>query len=105
MYGVATGRSRVSELSELSGFPNNKVDKYLKALEAHGLIVREKEEGSFARYRLANNYLLLWFRFLFAAKAADDGCFSERTFSAFMDYCDNVLLPTTFRQTVLKWLD
>jgi hypothetical protein len=22
-----------------------------------------------------------------------------------MDYCDNVLLPTTFRQTVLKWLD
>lgn len=105
VYGVATGRSRVSELSELSGFPNNKVDKYLKALEAHGLIVREKEAGSFARYKPATNYLLLWFRFLFAAKAADDVSFSERTFSAFMDYCDNVLLPATFRQTVLKWLD
>ena len=105
MYGVATGKSRISELSELSGFPNNKVDKYLKALEAHGLIVREKEAGSYARYRLANNYLLLWFRFLFTAKAIDDSSFSDSTFSAFTDYLDNVLVPATFRQTVLKWLD
>ena len=105
MYGVATGRSRVSELADLSGFPNNKVDKYLNALEAHGLIVRVKEAGSFARYRPANNYLLLWFRFLFAARATENGSFSECTFSALMDYCDNVLLPATFRQTVLTWLD
>lgn len=105
MYGVATGKSRVSELSNLSGFANNKVDKYLKALEAHGLIVREKEAGSYARYRPANNYLMLWFRFLFTAKANGDGSFSERTLAAFMDFFDNELLPVTFRRTVLKWLD
>lgn len=105
MHGVTIGKSRVSELSELSGYPNNKVDKYLKALEAHGLIVREKEAGSYARYRPANNYLLLWFRFLFTAKATSDGSFSEHTFSAFMDYFDNELIPATFRRTVLKWVD
>ena len=81
------------------------MDKYLKALEAHGLIVREKEAGGYARYQPANNYLLLWFRFLFTAKATGDGSFSERTFAAFMDYFDNELLPATFRRTVLKWLD
>ena len=105
MYGVATGKSRVVELAVLSGFPNNKVDKYLKALEAHGLIVREKETGSYARYQPANNYLLLWFRFLFTAKATGDGSFLERTFAVFMDYFDNELLPATFRRAVLKWLD
>ena len=105
MYGMATGRNRVAELSELSGFPNNKVDKYLKALEAHGLIVREKQAGSYAHYSPANNYLLLWFRFLFTARATSDGSFSEDTCAAFMDYFDNELLPATFRQTVLQWLN
>ena len=59
LYGMAMGLNRVSELSDLSGFPMNKVDKYLKALAERHLIVREKESGSRTRYVLANNYLAL----------------------------------------------
>lgn len=105
MYGMATGLNRVSELSELSGFPMNKVDKYLKALETYGFIRRETAVGSRTRYFPAGNYLLLWYRFLFASGLSGDGHVPEETVAAFMDYLDNVLVPTTFRKTVLQWLD
>ena len=105
MYGMATGMNRVSELAGLSGFPMNKVDKYLKALEAHSLALRETGEDGRTRYVPANNYLLLWYRFLLTCGVTHDGGVPEETVSAFMDYLDNVLVPTTFRRTVLQWLD
>ena len=104
-YGMAMGLNRVSELSDLSGFPMNKVDKYLKALAEHHLIVREKESGSRTHYALANNYLKLWYRFLMPSSLINDGSIPENTISAFMEYLDNVLVPETFRRTVLQWLD
>jgi hypothetical protein len=33
LYGMATGHNRISQLAEFSGFPQNKCDKYLKALD------------------------------------------------------------------------
>lgn len=102
---MATGMNRVSELAGLSGFPMNKVDKYLKALEAHGLALREVGEDGRTRYVPANNYLLLWYRFLLTCGMTRDGGVPEETVSAFMDYLDNVLVPTTFRRTALQWLD
>ena len=105
MYGMATGTNRVSELAELSGYPQNKVEKYLKALEAHGLVVREKEQGSYARYVPANNYLLLWFRCLFAATPDMHGVFPEETCSSYLNVLENGLVPRTFRKSVLYWLD
>lgn len=104
MHGMATSLNRVSELSELSGFPMNKVDKYLKALAEHGLITCEKEAGSHTRYIPANNYLTLWYRYLFASGLTSEGSFPEQTVAAFMDDLDNVLVPATFRKTVLQWL-
>lgn len=105
MYGMAVGLNRVSEMSDLSGFPMNKVDKYLKALLEHDLILREKESGSRTRYGLSKNYLTLWYRFLMTSGMTSDGNATEETVSAFMDYLDNVLVPETFRRTVLQWLD
>ena len=105
MYGMATGMNRVSEMSDLSGFPMNKVDKYLKALLERDLIIREKEPGSRTRYRLSKNYLTLWYGFLLTSGLTCDGNAPEETVSAFMDYLDNVLVPETFRRTVLQWLD
>lgn len=41
---MATGRNRVSELPEFSGFPQNKGDKYLKALDKAGLLETEQRK-------------------------------------------------------------
>lgn len=38
LYGMATGHNRISQLAEFSGFPQNKCDKYLKALGKAGLL-------------------------------------------------------------------
>ena len=38
LYGMAIGRNRISQLAEFSGYPKNKCDKYLKALDAAGYI-------------------------------------------------------------------
>ena len=35
----------------------------------------------------------------------NEGGVPENTISAFMEYLDNVLVPETFRRTVLQWLD
>lgn len=51
LYGMATGHNRISQLSEFSGFPQNKCDKYLKALDKAGLLesVQKKDAAGHVR--------------------------------------------------------
>ena len=46
LYGMATGHNRISQLSEFSGFPQNKCDKYLKALDKAGLLETEQRKDT-----------------------------------------------------------
>ena len=51
LYGMATGHNRISQLAEFSGFPQNKCDKYLKALDKAGLLetVQRKDTAGHVR--------------------------------------------------------
>ena len=51
LYGMATGHNRISQLSEFSGFPQNKCDKYLKALDKAELLesVQKKDAAGHVR--------------------------------------------------------
>ena len=51
LYGMATGHNRISQLSEFSGFPQNKCDKYLKALDKAGLLETEQKKNAAGQIR------------------------------------------------------
>lgn len=106
MYGIANGYKRISELSDFSGFPKNKCDKYLKSLEKQCLIEKKKYKSGHPYYDIRQNYFRLWFKYLFSAQADDyAGAFSEETISAFMKELDKNIVPKEFTQISLKWIN
>ena len=72
LYGMATGHNRISQLSEFSGFPQNKCDKYLKALDKAGLLetVQRKDITDHIRthYYPKGGYWKTWFRYVFPSQ-------------------------------------
>ena len=64
LYGMAIGYNRISQLAEFSGYPKNKCDKYLKALDAAGYIEKEqkRDESGTVRthYYLKGGYHRVW---------------------------------------------
>lgn len=72
LYGMATGHNRISQLSEFSGFPQNKCDKYLKALDKAGLLetVQRKDIAGHIRthYYPKGGYWKTWFRYVFPSQ-------------------------------------
>ena len=69
LYGLAIGFNRISQLAEFSGYPKNKCDKYLKALDTAGYIETEqkKDENGQVRthYFLKGGYLRVWYQLYF----------------------------------------
>lgn len=60
MFGLAMGKNRMSQVGKLVGFPNNKCDKYLKALMSAGYVVVKKVHEK-TEYHIHSGYLLAWF--------------------------------------------
>lgn len=101
LYGISIGKKRVSELSELSGYPNNKCDKYLKALIKNGLVKHVEARGKQkAYYEITNEYFSLWYRYIFPKHNLD----SEAAFENVMKYIKNILVKRTFRKECEYWL-
>lgn len=72
LYGMATGHNRISQLAEFSGFPQNKCDKYLKALDKAELLetVQRKDTAGHVRthYYPKGGYWKTWFRYVFPSQ-------------------------------------
>ncbi len=101
LYGIATAKKRVSELSELSGYPNNKCDKYLKSLIKNGMVTHIAARGKRkAYYEITNEYLSFWYRYLFPKHDFHN----EFVFNNMMKYIKNVLVKRVFRKECEYWL-
>lgn len=106
IYGLASGYKRIGELADFSGFPKNKCDKYLKALEKHCLIEKKRDKSGHPYYDIKQNYFRLWYKYLFSAQAIDyTGAFCEETISEFMKELDKNIVPKEFTQISLKWIN
>lgn len=69
LYGLARGCNRISQLAAFSGYPKNKCDKYLKALDAAGYIETEQKKDTHGQVRthyfLKGGYLRIWYQLYF----------------------------------------
>lgn len=69
LHGMAIGFNRISQLAEFSGYPKNKCDKYLKALDAAGYIEKEQKRDEVGTVRThyypKGGYLRVWYQIYF----------------------------------------
>ena len=107
LYGLSIGCNRISQLAEFSGYPKNKCDKYLKALDAAGYIETEqkKDENGQVRthYFLKGGYLRVWYQLYFPRQQdfidpLDEGAVKELVF-----WIDDCATKYYFRKFCWHW--
>ena len=107
LYGLAIGCNRISQLAEFSGYPKNKCDKYLKALDAAGYIEAEqrKDENGQVRthYFLKGGYLRVWYQLYFPRRHEFIDSLSEDTVKELTFWIDDCATKYYFRKLCWRW--
>lgn len=107
LYGLAIGCNRISQLAEFSGYPKNKCDKYLKALDAAGYIETEqkKDENGQARthYFLKGGYLRVWYQLYFPRQQDFIDPLDEETAKELAFWIDDCATKYYFRKLCWHW--
>lgn len=107
LYGLAIGYNRISQLAEFSGYPKNKCDKYLKALDAAGYIETEQKKDEHGQVRthyfLKGGYLRVWYQLYFPRQQdfidpLDEGAVKELVF-----WIDDCATKYYFRKLCWHW--
>lgn len=105
LYAMATGKQKLTELAEYSGYAPNKCDKYLRALIDSGFVATvrlQSEDGRTKRgYFLESSYMTLWIRYCMNRKY---GQTNEELCDEILSCIDNEFLPGFFRRLCGIWL-
>ena len=109
LYGMATGHNRISELSEFSGFPQNKCDKYLKALDKAGLLETEQKKDAAGHIRThyypKGGYWKAWFRYVFPSQGRYLEVQKGETLQQLADEIDRTIVAEYFKKVCWNWLE
>ena len=107
LYGMAIGFNRISQLAEFSGYPKNKCDKYLKALDTAGYIEKEQkrdETGTVrTHYYLKGGYLRVWYQIYFPRQHEFIDPLTEETVKDLVSWIDACATKYYFRKLCWRW--
>lgn len=107
-YGMATGHNRISQLAEFSGFPQNKCDKYLKALDKAGLLetVQRKDTAGHVRthYYPKGGYWKTWFRYVFPSQGHCLKLLEGDSLQLLANDIDRSIVAEYFKTVCWKWM-
>ena len=108
LYGMATGHNRISQLAEFSGFPQNKCDKYLKALDKAGLLetVQRKDITDHIRthYYPKGGYWITWFRYVFPSQGCRLKPLEGDSLQQLANDIDRSIVAEYFKTVCWKWM-
>ena len=108
LYGMATGHNRISQLAEFSGFPQNKCDKYLKALDKVGLLekVQRNDTAGHVRthYYHKGGYWKTWFRYVFPSQGCRLKPLEGDSLQQLADDIDRTIVAEYFKTVCWKWM-
>ena len=108
LYGMATGHNRISQLAEFSGFPQNKCDKYLKALDKAGLLetVQRKDTAGHVRthYYPKGGYWKTWFRYVFPSQGCRLKPLEGGNLQLLANDIDHSIVAEYFKTVCWKWM-
>ena len=107
LYGLAIGCNRISQLAEFSGYPKNKCDKYLKALDAAGYIETEQKKDANGQVRthyfLKGGYLRVWYQLYFPRQQDFIDPLDEETAKELAFWIDDCATKYYFRKLCWHW--
>ena len=108
LYGMATGHNRISQLAEFSGFPQNKCDKYLKALDKAKLLetVQRKDTAGHVRthYYPKGGYWKTWFRYVFPSQGRCLKPLEGDSLQQLANDIDHSIVAEYFKTVCWKWM-
>lgn len=108
LYGMATGHNRISQLAEFSGFPQNKCDKYLKALDRAELLetVQRKDTTGHVRthYYPKGGYWKTWFRYVFPSQGCCPKPLEWDSLQQLADDIDCAIVVEYFKKVCWQWM-
>lgn len=107
LYGLAIGCNRISQLAEFSGYPKNKCDKYLKALDAAGYIETQQKKDANEQVRthyfLKGGYLRVWYQLYFPRQQDFIDPLDEETAKELAFWIDDCATKYYFRKLCWHW--
>ena len=108
LYGMATGHNRISQLAEFSDFPQNKCDKYLKALDKAKLLetVQRKDTAGHVRthYYPKGGYWKTWFRYVFPSQGRCLKPLEGDSLQQLADDIDCSIVVEYFKKVCWQWM-
>ena len=105
LYGLATGHNRISQLAEFSGFPKNKCDKYLKALDVAGFIEMKQKKDKTGKLRYPKGgYFQAWYQLYFPRQEKFYEPLGDETVLELLLEIDEYITPYYFRECCWQWL-
>lgn len=107
LFGIAQGCHRISQLAEFSGFPKNKVDKYLKALMVAGLIVTRSrgcaDGQQRTHYFFRNSYWEIWYRYFFPVQWRYRNGVPDDVLQSWMTEIEQSFVRSYYQDLCLRW--
>lgn len=107
LYGLAIGCNRINQLAEFSGYPKNKCDKYLKALDAAGYIETQQKKDANGQVRthyfLKGGYLRVWYQLYFPRQQDFIDPLDEETAKELAFWIDDCATKYYFRKLCWHW--
>lgn len=109
LYGMAAGHNRISELSDFSGFPQNKCDKYLKALDKAGLLETEQKKDAAGHIRThyypKGGYWKTWFRYVFPSQGRYLEVQKGEAIQQLAGEINRTIVAEYFKKVCWNWLE
>ena len=98
LFGIARRYDHIISLSEFTGYPKNKCEKYLGALIEAGLVIRVKPEGRRSWYEASLNYIMAWYGCVYASMNRMNGVPEQ-----IAEYIESIV-PMILHREIMKWL-
>ena len=99
LFGIVQHYNYITGLSEFTGYPKNKCEKYLGALIEARIAARVKPEGCRSWYSVTLNYTLAWYNCVYGSMNRMKDLPEQ-----IAECTENKLIPWALHWEIMKWL-
>lgn len=108
LYAMATRHNRISQIAAFSGYPKNKCDKYIKALDAAGFIEQrtQRDQAGTLRthYYPKGGYYRTWYELYFPRQGDFDDPITDEIMSELLNRIDQISTIPYFKRVCMRYI-
>ena len=108
LYAMAAGHNRISQIAAFSGYPKNKCDKYIKALDTAGFIeqrTRRDQAGTLrTHYYPKGGYYRTWYELYFPRQNDFDKTITDEVMSELVNRIDQISTVPFFKRVCMRYI-